>query len=227
MIAEWTDLQKRIRDELSEEFGRVCVDDGYADGTVRFTTPNGHETIVTVAGGIHHSPAGNFSIDWSYPGGRKGDTMTNNTEPNRAAEPTSERTPERTQFLGDIITTAAEGGTGYWAQVSQYQWIDDLGISREPGTIMVVCGERQGDEPRATLHELNDDESGYKEEGLDLTLDAVERGIGLILDGKVGVATRYINRIAGASARNDAGDIDAEDADVIAQAALLGDIVYG
>ena len=37
----------------------------------------------------------------------------------------------------------------------------------------------------------------------------------------------YRQRIAEASRENDAGNIDAGDADIIAQAALLGEVVYG
>ena len=71
---------------------------------------------------------------------------------------TRTRSKERAEFLADIITCAVEGGTGYWAQVSQYQWINSF----EDGRVMVVCGERQGDEARATLHEMNDDETATR-----------------------------------------------------------------
>ena len=51
------------------------------------------------------------------------------------------RSPEREQFLADIITGAVEGGTGYWAQVSGYVW---------------DCPPA---ECRATLHDMEDGES--------------------------------------------------------------------
>jgi hypothetical protein len=133
---------------------------------------------------------------------------------------TRTRSPERTEFLGDIITTAVEGGTNYWAQVSQYQY-------ESHGEIRVYTGERQGDEPRATLHELNDDETGYNDEPLDLTIDAVARGLGKITRGEVQINSELRKHIAEASRENDAGDIDAGDADVIAQVGLLGEIRYG
>jgi hypothetical protein len=143
---------------------------------------------------------------------------------------TRTRSKEREQFLADIITGAVEGGTGYWAQVSQYQWVDTFSVrigDAETADVKVVCGKRQGDEARATLHEMNDDETGYKDEGLDLTIDAVATGIGKIIRGEVSVHESYRKRIAEASRENDAGNIDAEDADIIAQAALLGEVVYG
>lgn len=127
---------------------------------------------------------------------------------------------ERQRFLGDIITGAVEGGTGYWAQVSQYQYEMD-------GEISVSVGKREGDEPRATLHVMLDDESGYEEDGKALTFQVVEAGIALIVDGKVGVNTMLRRAIMHASIDSDAGQIDAEGADVIVQAGLLGSIVYG
>lgn len=134
------------------------------------------------------------------------------------------RSKERTEFLADIITTAVEGGTGYWAQVSQYQYADYSGIF--DGELTVYAGERQGDDTRATLHELND-EDGYREQGLDLDLDAVARGLGRIKRGEIGINDRLRAVIMLADADNDAGEIDADAADVIAQIALLGEIRYG
>ena len=130
------------------------------------------------------------------------------------------RTAERTEFLSDIIIAAVEGGTGYWAQVSQYQYVYD-------GEVHVYVGKRQGDQTRATLHEMNDDGDGYKAEGLDLTIDKIASALGKIVRGDVGTGERFRRRMAEASRENDAGDIDADDADTIAQIALLGEEVYG
>jgi hypothetical protein len=77
------------------------------------------------------------------------------------------------------------------------------------------------------LHELDHDETGYRDEGLVLDADAVARGIGRILREDVDLDDRFRSRIAVAAAENDAGDIDAVDADVIAQVALLGEVRYG
>lgn len=117
------------------------------------------------------------------------------------------RSAERREFLADVVTTAVEGGTGYWAQVSEYRWVD------EPA--------------RAVLHELDDDESGYRAEGLLLDQDAVAKGIGRIARGEVELGATLKELILRASRENDAADIDAEAADVIAQVALLGEIRYG
>ena len=151
------------------------------------------------------------------------------------------RTKEREQFLGDIITTAVEGGTGYWAQVSQYQWIDDFSTDETERGVVACVGKRVGDEPRAVLHELNDEGYGYREEGLVLDLDAVARGLRGLIDyyekawakrvaegrtQRTGLSDA-IRLLKLADRENDAGYIDADYADTIAQMALLGEIRYG
>ena len=120
------------------------------------------------------------------------------------------RTAEREQFLADILITAIEGGTGYWAAVSGYKWSDEA-----PETT------------RATLHELNDEETAYDGAQYDLTIDAVATGLGRIRRGEVGVSGTLRETIALADRENDAGYIDADGADVITQAALLNEIRYG
>jgi hypothetical protein len=118
------------------------------------------------------------------------------------------RTTERARFLSDIVVGAVEGGTGYWACVSRYRNSDET-------------------DTRAVLHELNDDCDGYVETGVELNVDVVATGIGRIVRGDVGVRSDLRTTITQASRENDAGDIDAEGADVIAQAGLLGEIRYG
>ena len=119
------------------------------------------------------------------------------------------RTAEREQFLADIIITAVEGGTGYWAAVSAYKWTEGAAATR------------------ATLHELNDEQTAFDGDEHKLTIDAIATGIGRIERGEVGVNDRIRKAILEASRENDAGMIDADDADVIAQAAVLGELRYG
>lgn len=129
------------------------------------------------------------------------------------------RSEERVEFLGDVITGAVEGGTGYWAQVSQYQYV-------YKGTVRVCVGEKVGDEPRAVLHPLNDDESGYVAEGREVTLDVIAHGIGVIEGGEI-VRDSMKTQILRASRENEAGYLDADDCDVIVQAGLFGEVIYG
>jgi hypothetical protein len=119
------------------------------------------------------------------------------------------RTAEREQFLADIICTAIEGGTGYWAQVSAYKWTEGAAKTR------------------ATIHEINDEETGYSDEKIFLTIDTIASGIARIKFGEINVSEGTRQFITQASAENDAGMIDAGDADLITQAATLGEIRYG
>lgn len=130
------------------------------------------------------------------------------------------RNRERTTFLGDIITAAVEGGIGYWSQVSAYQYTDEHGV------VFVHCGEQEGHETCAVVHVVKDDESGYEDSGLKLDFDAIERGLKLIREGGVKLTPRHRNRLLVADRSNEAGQLDALDADIIVQAGLFGELVY-
>lgn len=119
------------------------------------------------------------------------------------------RSEEREEFLADIIVTAVEGGINFWAAVSVYKW--------------------DGLPPRewhAVVHQLNDDESDYVETGVKLDIEAVARGLKLIIDGKL-VNETMLTCIRRADKENDAGEIDSYDASAIVQAGLYGEVIYG
>lgn len=142
------------------------------------------------------------------------------------------RTAEREQFLADIITGAVEGGTGYWASVAEYKWEGRAAKD----VYAVLLEEDSADDVRAfaelfasangrkiKLSELLEEAGGiYK-----LDIDAVAKGIGKIKRGEVALNATLKATILEADAENDAGLIDAEGADAITQAALLGELVYG
>ena len=116
------------------------------------------------------------------------------------------------EILASTIIVAVEGATGYWAQVSDYrgdQW------------------ETNPAQVRATLHEIDESTGESEKVGKVLDIDAVAVGIQRILNGEVPIATYIENYILEALRDNDAGHIDAEAADCIAQAALLGELRYG
>lgn len=134
------------------------------------------------------------------------------------------RSDERTEFLRDIITTAVEGGTNYWAQVSQYQWNDCM----EGGKLRVSVGQRVGDETRAVLHPLASDESGYEDEGKVIDIEGVARALGKIRSAAPLALNESIRaQIREADRDLEGGMVDAALADVIVQIALLGDVIYG
>lgn len=119
------------------------------------------------------------------------------------------RSPERTQFLADIIVGAVEGGTGYWAYASGYHWSDD-----------------KPDATRVTLIPMDDEDEPRQR--YDVTLETVVTGLNNIINSDHFVVNpRTKETIRQADAENDGGLIDAECADVIVQVGLWGQIVYG
>ncbi len=109
------------------------------------------------------------------------------------------RTTARTQFLTDIYVCALEGGIGYWSTCIEYRWSTTQ---------------------RAVIEDLEDAVH-------EITLDTIARGINAVADGSVAVSDYLRNLIRAASRSNDAGDVDAITADVIAQAGIYGEVIYG
>lgn len=101
------------------------------------------------------------------------------------------------QTLDDIIVTALEGGIGYWCQASVYEHED-------------------GKPHRAVVHQLNKDESGYRRRGM-----VIDRAA--IIDGLKKLAPKYSTQLS--RLVND--DYDSDDADVVVQVALFGEVIYG
>lgn len=119
------------------------------------------------------------------------------------------RTPERNEFLTDILCCAVEGGTGYWAAASNYRW------------------DCPPDQAGVTLHELNDDETAFDGTEHKVTLDTIETGIQRVIDGHVRLSPTMLGWIVDGNNENYAGMIDSDCADCIVQAALFGKLVYG
>lgn len=107
------------------------------------------------------------------------------------------------QFTSDVVTTAVEGGIYYWAEVTHYRWLD------VPHAYATVT---ERDEPKRTAV---------------LNRETIMAGIVRVLDPAFSVREDLRGILARALALDDAGDVDVEIADVIVQAAVLGEIVYG
>lgn len=139
----------------------------------------------------------------------------------------SARSAERAEFLSDIIVAAVEGGTGYWAQVSQYQVASYSPVKADARPIVGTMRPPIGTDTRAVLHPLKDDDSGYEREGKVVDLDVVAKGVGLVTRRKVTLNLALKAAIHEASIENNAGYIDADAADVIVQLGLYGQVVFG
>jgi hypothetical protein len=122
---------------------------------------------------------------------------------------------EREQFLSDVLITAVEGGVNYWAGVSYYRWQDKDG-NDVPASV--------------TVHEMDDETGDYKEPGVPITTKEIGRAIARIMDttDEIKHLPTWVRKdVFGASMDNDAGDIDANIADMIMQIAVLGEVTYG
>mgnify|MGYP003640387661 CR=1 FL=1 len=110
----------------------------------------------------------------------------------------------RNVFFGEIIINAIESHcAGYlvWCSIQRYKWQD-----REEDVIATIVDD-EGKE-----HHINN--------------DVIRKGIGLILIGDVDVSRDIVDTLLEACQTMDAGDVDAEIADCIIQAGVLGEIVY-
>lgn len=119
---------------------------------------------------------------------------------------------ERDQFLFDVFVTALEGGINYWSETNDYHiWSD------EAATVEDLDGFY------ANVTNVVD----YTGEPVRIDASVVRRGLRAIGNGNVRIADSYRTRIGRANRANDAGEIDALDADAIVQAGLFGEVRYG
>lgn len=150
-----------------------------------------------------------------------------------AAVTTGHRSTERTTFLADVLCAALEGGVGYWSAAGD--------IARVSETTGAQC---TGDDwpwryDAVTLWEVGDGDECHARDGGPcaghrVTLDDIARAISRISKTRRedcpaagGFAYRYVQAVRDASMENDAGDIDADIADIVAQVAALGSVIYG
>lgn len=137
--------------------------------------------------------------------------------------PKRKRTPERARFLAAIVTTALEGGIGYWSQAEDYRWWDpelDGGTALHEDGICnayaVIC-DQEGDDP----------DKCYL-----VTVDDVARALGILRKGPVkflddGQRADIVAQDRANGDDENHQDIDATLADCIVQVALFGEVVYG
>jgi hypothetical protein len=150
------------------------------------------------------------------------------------------RSAQRAEFLAGIVTTALEGGIGYWSAAEGYRWFapDLAGGTAEPGpggtanAWAVIVPEEGCDGDHWPT--LPDGSRGFR-----VDLDAVELGLRRIAAGGVrglsdtGSTRRLVmvcDRFDGRDvdgAQYWTGDLDSDAADVIVQVAVFGEVIYG
>lgn len=121
------------------------------------------------------------------------------------------------ELLHETFVAAMEGGVDYWAEVLRYRW------SIGDGEIPDLEGFRA---------ELRDAVGGKPEEVLVVDRAVILRGFERLAKGEATFGgkpldPRWKARAAGWLAAPASADLDANDADVVVQAGLFGDVVYG
>lgn len=121
-------------------------------------------------------------------------------------------------FYASIVVTAIEGGIGYWSEVQTYRWwFPDVA---HPKSEAPPNGEPFA---WADARELFDEKHQFK---VDRAL--VERGILTLMSAPEPLVGRPLMAALGvAVATRDAGEVDADLADVIVQAGHYGKVVWG
>lgn len=122
------------------------------------------------------------------------------------------------QFVMDVLTTALESGwasIGYWAIASEVKRTKELDVT----SFRIGLREAVGDET------LDDRMYGGKTE--EVGTEQIKIGMQKLIDGTVPLGARVRGYIVNAVLEGDAGHIDADAADAIVQAGLLGEIIFG
>jgi hypothetical protein len=145
--------------------------------------------------------------------------------------PAMTTTTAKQRVLLDTFTTAMEGGIGYWSRCTSYHWMTgDLVEDYESFRATIRVNEDEVD--------VRDD---VEREGKAVVIDAatIERGFRNLADltkYPAGSAAGRTARLALALVRSGFSEqsvedwddwADADAADMVVQAALFGDVVYG
>lgn len=132
----------------------------------------------------------------------------------------------KTEELESILTTAYEGGIGYWLRglnhkrtAEGYEWV--------AGYITDEACEATGLDVFYTYSEVDDAvETGEAPESVVLIdHDVIALGIQRIVSGEVGIRGDLLRQVMTLTTED--VDIDADAADCIVQAGVFGELVYG
>lgn len=124
---------------------------------------------------------------------------------------------EREQMLTDWLTTALEGGIGYWAAATEYRW--NCPPSERHATL--VPADNEDDEFTETRIGLRELAAAMVKIRCGST-NAPARLVGLLVK-----IDRNLNRSIGWLAMDESSEFDAGDADAVMQIAVCGSVVYG
>jgi hypothetical protein len=130
------------------------------------------------------------------------------------------------EFLDAVAATAAEGGINYWCVIKHYK---NRESHFDACTRLRIDPETPRDLVASNRRDFKFAEMQIKPEGVDLvyvTPELVCKGLQKALTRPPEEGTHRASRIRQAIIEDDAGYLDAEDADCIFQYAVFDDIVY-
>lgn len=140
------------------------------------------------------------------------------------------------ELLSDIVTTAVEGGIGYWSVVTRYKWRETLkqvqtrlAANNETADIEALEALREKlPFPIAEIIELEDEDKPEDENPHHtITPEVIRRGMQLAMTpGILHPNSNTFRSVHRALMSMDAGEIDADAADNIVQLGLFGRVVY-
>ena len=200
-----------------------------------------HETLNTIAAALavedhalaiegaealrRYLKSGGGPPDWAaYPDARRFCSLQGIAGPlTPAPEPVTLSLPVTlpASFLGDVLTTAVEGGSNYWLAAQRVERNEDLTVTR----IVKPCDGDAGTAHDAMPFDAAQFAPGF-EPALDITPATILRGIER-LGSAPEVHADLRGSILAAVAAGDAGNIDAGDADILLQLGYFGSVIYG
>jgi hypothetical protein len=112
------------------------------------------------------------------------------------------------QLVLDVFTTALEGGIGYWSQATSYHWLngEDEDYEGFYADIIEVDAEQQ-------QHRID--------------AGVIRKGLRAYALGQGGTEHRIKPPLVVTADNVEDWDFDAEDADIVVQLGLFGEVVYG
>jgi hypothetical protein len=141
-------------------------------------------------------------------------------------------------LCSDILCTAIEGGTGYWAVLDDINRAPVVKGVGETGDGTIRFDEATTEEVEwpwvyvcalfcDTEHDEEDEESEPQFEPQVVTYDVIRKGIAAILSPGADIGSRLRGYIFAGVIGNDGGEIDADAADAIVQFGMFGKLVFG
>jgi hypothetical protein len=142
-----------------------------------------------------------------------------------APTPSTRRSEAREDFLSGVVTTALEGGIGYWSVARRYRW-DGV-----PSAYAVIVPTGEYDIDGVPSWGVWDDADPREVAPILIDTDLVARGARLFvewLEEKNWDRSHYFWQFVAANKTNyEQGDYDAEVADMVVQFGCFGEPVFG